>query len=586
MNIKALIFAGASVLLCASGLASADAKPTFGITLPFGVSSTINLDRTSTATIKYTVINNTRIERELTMGSLTGVTQIPGLGKCNFPSRLSPGQSCDLELFINGAQIPSTGIAGGPRVCKTKGNGNNNPDPNLCSVPERAVALNVISASSDRTVTESVDWVNSLVVEMLFPFKPTLPPGGLPWRVKVFVSSLWGLLTNGFNIPASVNVYSNTCGSGVAGTSLCVIAGNMPRTDNPSNRRPVLLQSTDGGLTWVTVNIPALSSAVGRFSAVSCGTDPNGVSTCIAIGVDTISHIPFLAQTTDSGATWAVVNTLGFTSSVTLNGVDCSASGGNSLCQATGNDGYGPVVYYSFTQSLGWFVQPIAGSNILPSSVTNGISCVSTGGDINCLVALNNNGDNNPALIRTQLIGGINYLATNVANANVQGVNLVINGVGCALNPANKPFCAAAGVIGNMPFVAFNNDINLDGGWSSVNMSLNATQGQFVGVSCATLVGQVFCNAAGSITRPSMTSTMPFLYTTRDSGASWVDTPYSITQVLGSFTSSSATVSDGKPLFFVTGIDGNSNPVIVQLSSLNEGWATSQTFVSLFEIVQ
>lgn len=583
---KALILTGASALLGSVGLANAATGPTFSILLSPGASSNIKVDTNSTATVQYTVRNNLKTSRVLTMRSIPSVSQIPGVGKCNFPSLLGAGQSCQLDLLITGSQVPPAGIAGGPQVCKTIGPGNPNPSPNLCSVPDLSSTLNITPTTISRTVTQSINNANNLVLQMLYPFKPTLPPGALPWRVKPFISSIWGILANGFNIPASVNVYSSSCGNGANGNSFCIIAGNIPRTDNIQIRQPVLLQSYDGGLTWSTVSIPAFPSAQGKFSATSCGTDPNGVSTCAGIGMDTSTNVPFLVQTTDSGQTWNVINASSFTSSVTLNAVDCTVDASSSLCQATGNDGTGPVMYYSYpgsgTGSM-WLSFTLAGSNISPASSTSRISCASlANSEIDCLVALNNNYANTPALVKAGLIGGANYIVTPVSNPGVEGTAISINDVGCTASPGGTAFCTAAGSMNGVPFLAQNADIASDSNWAPV--SVGATPGQFSGVSCTSLNGQVFCNAAGNINPSSISK--PYLVVTKNSGTAW-DSPVIDKIGNGSFTSSSATVSAGGPLLMVTGIaESTVTPVIVESTSLAGDWYQSNTFASIFEIAQ
>lgn len=577
MNKKILILAGVSAVLYSFSAANAGTGPTFTILLPSGVSSNISVDKNSTATITYTVMNTTKTPRMLTMTGITAVSQIPGAGNCNFPAWIEAGQSCNLALLITGSQVPSIGVAGGPKICKTIGPNNNNPDFNLCST---AISpLNITSTADGRTVAQSVSYVNSLVAEMKFPCKPTLPTGGIPWRVKPFISSIWGLLANGFNIPDTANLYSSTCG---AGNSFCVFGGDIPRSDNPAVRKPLIMQSTNGGLTWTTVNIPSFAPAAGKFSAVSCGSDLNGVSTCAAIGMDTSTNIPFLVETTDGGQTWSQINAATFTSSVTLNAVDCTVNSSKYLCQTSGNDGTGPVVYYDYTGAgTGgiWQSQMINGSNISTVSATNAISCVSMAStDINCLVVLDNNFPNEPTLVKTQL-GAVNYSVNAINNLSLQGANVGINAVGCTLTAADTAFCTAAGSKGGVPFLVQNNDLNIDSNWSTV--PVNQAQGQFSGVSCASLNGDVLCNAAGNVVNK------PYLVATKDSGTAWASPSLPTMEVGGKYTSASSTVSGGKVVGFITGeLSGSKTPVIVESNDSYVKWAPSETFVSLFELAQ
>lgn len=131
-----LTFASANLL-------HAGSKPVFNIT-PTTPTSFL-LPANSSETVQYSVTNQTRVSRTLTMQPIAGVIQTSE--GCTNPFVLAPQQSCLLTLQINGSQIPSN-ISGGPIICKTQGPGNNNPDPFLCSqpAPENILSVSVIGA--------------------------------------------------------------------------------------------------------------------------------------------------------------------------------------------------------------------------------------------------------------------------------------------------------------------------------------------------------------------------------------------------------------------------------------------------------
>lgn len=94
------------------------------------------------AYVQYQVTNNTTITRTLTMAPIPNVIQVTNdHSQCSNPFVLSPGQSCNLTLSINGQNIHSS-YYGGPVVCKTKG-ANNQPDPMLCSKPSSSMILSI-----------------------------------------------------------------------------------------------------------------------------------------------------------------------------------------------------------------------------------------------------------------------------------------------------------------------------------------------------------------------------------------------------------------------------------------------------------
>ncbi|MDA9271944.1 DUF1566 domain-containing protein [bacterium] len=120
-------------------------QPLFVIT-PVG-SSTVTVPSNFTATVSYTVRNNSKLTRTLTIVPFSGITQTTtGTGVCQNPFTLAPNESCILNLTINGATMATqpSNINYGPVICKIEGNGNNNPDPFLCEQPSSNNELNII----------------------------------------------------------------------------------------------------------------------------------------------------------------------------------------------------------------------------------------------------------------------------------------------------------------------------------------------------------------------------------------------------------------------------------------------------------
>lgn len=128
------------VSVCLSSLLHAGSKPIFSI-VPQS-SPTINVPINGVATLDYTVTNQTKISRTLTMVPIQGITHVTtGTGFCAQPFTLEPNQSCILRLSISGEQI-NRQISGGPRICKVQAR-NNTPDPFLCSQPSKTDELNI-----------------------------------------------------------------------------------------------------------------------------------------------------------------------------------------------------------------------------------------------------------------------------------------------------------------------------------------------------------------------------------------------------------------------------------------------------------
>lgn len=566
MNRKTLILTGIYALLNCYGFANATTMPTFSIELPKGTSSNVTVTQNSTATITYSVRNNTNTARTLTMRPITAVSQTAVAGSCNFPSMLGPKMSCNLALSINGSQVPASGISGGPVICKTIGPGNNLPDPNLCSRPESGANLN-ITTSSVSLLSQAISSANVLINNMIFPLKANMPQGAAAWKVKPVVGFIWGLLTQGFNIPADANLLSTSCGTPNNGATYCALVGNMLGA-------PILLQSADGGITWATVNI-ANMPAQGGLNSVSCGTDSSGISTCAAIGVDG-SNIPFVLQTTNSGQTWTKVTSLSFALS-TLNNVDCTVNSVNSLCQITGVENSLPVIYF-FSPGAGW-QNHVFPSILSANSRTDSISCASLAdSSINCLVSIKGDSFGNN-LIKTEY--AVNYIASIVNSSATQGTNILINAVGCTLN-AGTIFCTAAGSSSNSPFLLKNSNLSVDSNWSVATINNPASgAGELVATCCTSLNNTAYCGAAGSSANSANLS--PLLVSTNNNGTNWSVPPVDSAPTSGRYTTTSCSVSGGVPVITVTGTNTATNvPVIVELTNQWDVWSISNTLSTIY----
>ena len=157
-NINAYLLALGISCLAAATHAETQPKFTMTPTTP----TSISVPSTGSAVISYTVTNNTKITRTLTMQPLVGVIQETDAGKCSNPFTLSHGKSCSLSLLIDGSLIPSTGLYGGPVICKTRGPGDNNPDAYLCSQPSENNIIRATKSSTPPVVTGTVKcWGNN-----------------------------------------------------------------------------------------------------------------------------------------------------------------------------------------------------------------------------------------------------------------------------------------------------------------------------------------------------------------------------------------------------------------------------------------
>ncbi len=115
--------------------------------------TTITVPSNATATIQYTVTNNSRAHT-LMMVPIAGISQtITGAGICTNPFTLTGGASCTLSLQVNGSDVTTT-INSGPKVCQQGVNGQ--PDLQQCYQPAtQAASLNITPSGAALVLGDS-----------------------------------------------------------------------------------------------------------------------------------------------------------------------------------------------------------------------------------------------------------------------------------------------------------------------------------------------------------------------------------------------------------------------------------------------
>ena len=137
---------------CASAITAMHAATQPRFTIIPTTPTTVAVPLNGTATVQYTVTNQTKITRTLTIKPLSGITQVTtGEGVCSSPFTLAPKESCLLTLSLNGINLPEH-IGSGPEVCKTQNPIDNSPDPFVCSQPSQADSLNIDLRRDDLTI--------------------------------------------------------------------------------------------------------------------------------------------------------------------------------------------------------------------------------------------------------------------------------------------------------------------------------------------------------------------------------------------------------------------------------------------------
>lgn len=133
--------------------------------------TTLTVPSNSSATVQYTVSNQTQKALILAMKPIQGITQITNFpGACTSPFSLSSHQSCALRLLLKGSALPPL-VKGGPVVCQANINGT--PNANSCYQPNSTNQLNIKKLTVEPNATLSAS-VSNLALSVRCP---TSSPG-------------------------------------------------------------------------------------------------------------------------------------------------------------------------------------------------------------------------------------------------------------------------------------------------------------------------------------------------------------------------------------------------------------------------
>jgi len=250
----------ASMLILSSSVLHA-AKPKFNIVPVAGTVTSILLPSNFTETVSYQVTNQTNITRILTMVPIQGVSQTTGAGVCPNPFTLASQQSCTLTLVINGSQVPSSGINGGPIICKTKGPSDPSPDRFLCSEPslQNTLAISITSAGQHAYVANQTN--NSI------SFCQVNPATGILTHCAITATGLGAPEGVGFN-PAGTFFYIANLGNSTV--TVCQVNSATGALSNCTDSGGTGFSSPDGVAFSPNGDIFYTSNAGGGGSVSAC----------------------------------------------------------------------------------------------------------------------------------------------------------------------------------------------------------------------------------------------------------------------------------------------------------------------------
>ena len=308
--------------------------------------TTISVPSNDTATVQYTVTNQSNRIHTLSMQSIQGIRQTTtGLGICGNPFVLTGKASCTLSLQVNGSQLTSP-INDGPIVCEQGSS-------LQCYRPASSDTLHITQASA---ITDATITVTGSPL--------TLTTNGPTGTLTINNTSLIVAATNitsdftGTALDGNVTETGNTCNPGPTGQGLlpqssCTLTYTpgstvVAQTDFPiqgSNTNAVTAAiQIDSGITINTV-IPSSGPASGGTGVTLTGTGFTG-ATSLTFGGTAATNLNVVSSTsvtavTPAHATGAVdvvittpsgsaTKTNGFTYATTA--VGQSAYGGKIAC--------------------------------------------------------------------------------------------------------------------------------------------------------------------------------------------------------------------------------------------------------------
>lgn len=235
--------------------------------------TTVSVPSNDTATVQYTITNQSSRVHTLSMQSITGITQLTtGLGVCGNPFVLTGKASCTLSLQVNGNQLTSP-INDGPIVCKQG-------STLQCYRPAATNILHITQASAitDATITVTASPLTLTTND---------PAGTLTINNTSLIVAATNIRSDftGTALEGNVSETGNTCAS-VAPQSSCTITYTtgstvVPQTDFPiqgSNTNAVTAAiQIDAGITIGTLS-PSSGPASGGTGVTLTGSGFTGTT--------------------------------------------------------------------------------------------------------------------------------------------------------------------------------------------------------------------------------------------------------------------------------------------------------------------
>ena len=363
--------------------------------------------------------------------------------------------------------------------------------------PENLTSVSCASAS-DCAAVGTASWIG----------------GGTPLPPVAVSSTDGGSTWNASSLPAGTYSLSDVSCPPTAGTPTCFAVGA-----SNSGNSPTVLRSTNGGASWLEVNVP--SDGTQQYTGVSCASS----TACIAVGggaiIATTNGTSWSAQTVPSGAAPSHV-----------------ACANASACVAVGDQSSPTAAIYTTNGGKTWLAGSTPANALLVSaSCSTASDCIASG---------------NPMLKSTN--GGKTWSAVTLpstAASDTGGVSCVPSGTLClatgaaAVNETGVPAAILRSTSGGSS-------------WSAQIFPLGPAG--IGAISCPSSTGCIAGGSSQSLLGGNLVS-FTTAYATSDSGATWSDTwPQQLSGALKAISCPSATTclaTDGFDVWRTTNAGGS-----------------------------
>lgn len=300
--------------------------------------TTLSVPSNDTATVQYTVTNQSSRVHTLSMQSIQGITQLTtGLGACGNPFILAGKASCTLSLQINGSQLTQP-ISDGPIVCEQG-------STLQCYRPASA---NILAITQSAAITDATITVTGSPL--------TLTTNGPTGTLTINNTSLIVAATNitstftGTALNGNVTETGNTCAS-VAPQASCTLTYTPGSTVVSQTSFPIQGSNTnavtaaiqiDAGITLSSVS-PSSGAASGGTGVTLTGVGLTG-ATGVTFGGSAATSVNVVNSTTVTAVTPAHAAGAVDVVITTPSGSATDTNGYTYLTTAVGQSAYGGTI--------------------------------------------------------------------------------------------------------------------------------------------------------------------------------------------------------------------------------------------------